>query len=51
MRDELELKNVGIAVVDLETKRPDSMWAPNGKPVPDRRGKAESDMNRLLRNV
>lgn len=54
MCEELRLQNVGIIVVDPETKGIDKhqAWAPSGKaPVPDRQSTAATTMKRLFRNV
>ena len=51
MRDELELANVGIIVMDSEKKAVVDVIAPTGKPTPDRQEKAAPDMKRILRHV
>jgi hypothetical protein len=52
MCEELKLQNVGIVVIDPETKKKEHVeLVPNGDPVPDRQSDAARDMKRLLRNV
>lgn len=52
MCEELKLQNVGIIVIDPETKKKvHEELAPKGVPVPDRQSDAARDMKRLLRNV
>lgn len=53
MCDELDLSNVGVIVIDPDSKEIDEAQTrtPKGDPVPDRRNTAEQTMKRLLRNV
>lgn len=53
MCEELELQNIGIVVVDPETKKVGEKpeLAPRGPPVPNRQSNANRDLSRLLRNI
>jgi hypothetical protein len=51
MRDELELANVGLIMIDPENKTVERKVAPGGRPEPDRRLKAAPSLRWLLRKV